>query len=276
MLTRRALLTTTITALAAARARAAGEAPPPSLRLLRVRHRTLLVELDGRRALVDPCFAPDLGASVLFSSEPAALEPQEVGHVDLVLISSREPGAFDAGSTAKLASRDASCFVPDERTATLLRHQGFKRVRVVVAGDEFTSRGVTVRVSPSRGLLGGAGVGFHLERNGRTVWCAGAPPPLDVDDAAAAFARARPAELVAASAAGLSIAGAPRTLDREDALLLACLAKARYAVLLEDDVTLSWAGGLVVQSKPGRRALPPGVKLRVIVVEPGRWYRVLS
>jgi L-ascorbate metabolism protein UlaG (beta-lactamase superfamily) len=259
-----------------ARARPARAASDPAqLRVLRVRHRTLLVEVGGRRVLVDPCFAPALGAGVLFTAGAPALEPEEAGAVDILLVSSREPGAFDAQSTARLRGRDASCFVPDERTATILRHQGYRRVRVVRAGDAFQTRDVLVRMSPSRGLFGGAGLGFHLERSGRTLWCAGAPPPLDVEDGAARFAREHPAELVAASAAGLSVAGFARTIDREDALLLAGLARARYAVLLEDDAHPSMAGGLLLQARPGRRRLPSGVKVRVVVVEPGRWVRVM-
>ncbi len=261
-------------ALATGGARAR-EADAATLRIFRVRGRTLLVDLGGRRVLVDPCFAEDLGASVLYDAPPASIAPEDTGDVDVLLVTAREPGAFDGASTARLRGRRASCFVPDEQTAKILRYQGFRRVRVVRAGDVFETRDVVVSMSPSGSLLGADAVGFHLSRGGRTLWHAGAPPPLDVAAGAAQFARDHGAEVVAACALGLSFAGAPRTLDREDALLLAGLSHARYAVLLGDDIGLSALGGLVVKAEPGWRRVPQGVRVRPIVVEEGRWYRIL-
>lgn len=245
------------------------------LRILRVRHRTTLVDIGGARALIDPCFTAGLGAGALFTAGEPALAPEEAGEVDLLLVGAHEPGAFSGESTARLRGRSASCFVADARTATVLRHQGYKRVRVVVPGDVFATRDVTVRVSPSRGVFGSNnGVGFLLERGGRTFWHAGAPPPLDVADGAVLFARAHRAEVMTACAWGLSVAGAPLTLDREDALILAGLCRARYAILLDDDAGPNSLGGLVLTSRPGSRKPPPGVRVKVVVVEPGRWYRV--
>ncbi len=245
------------------------------LRILRVRHRTTLVDIGGARALFDPCFTAGLGAGVLFRAGEPALAPEDAGEVDLLLVGAHEPGAFSGESTARLRGRAASCFVADERTATVLRHQGYKRVRVVVPGDVFETRNVIVRVSPSRGVFGNQhGVGFLLERGGRTFWHAGAPPPLDVADGAVLFARAHRAEVMTACAWGLSVAGAPLTLDREDALILAGLCRARYALLLDDDAGPNAIGGLVLSSRPGSRKPPPGVRVKVVVVEPGRWYRV--
>lgn len=285
MLSRRTLLASSL-ALLAPVARAA---PPAiravsSLRVMRVRHRTTLVELgatDGeersgrRRILLDPCFAAGLGAGIVFRAGEPALIPEEAGEVDLLLVGAHEPGAFSAESTARLRGRQASCLVADERTAATLRHQGYRRVRVVVPGDVFTTRDVVVRVSPSRGMLGGPAVGFHLERGARTFWHVGAPAPLDVDDGAVTFARAQRAEVMSACAWGLALAGLPLTLDREDALILAGLCRARYALLLDDDATPGPIGGLVLTSRPGARRPPPGVRVKVIVVEPGRWYRVV-
>jgi hypothetical protein len=285
---RRTLLASAL-ALAAGGARAAATASSSavlsqsSLRILRVRHRTVLVELgppDGgergghRRALIDPCFAPDLGAGVAFRARAPAILPEETGPLELLLVTAHEAGAFSGASTARLRGRSASCLVADLRTATILRHQGYRRVRVVVAGDVFATRDVVVRVSPSRGLLGGPAVGFHLERAGRTLWHAGAPPPLDVADGAVVFARAHHAEVMAACAWGLSLAGVPLTVDHGDALILAGLCRARYALLLDDDATLAPMAGLVFAARPGSRRAPAGVHAKVAVVEPGRWVRV--
>lgn len=248
-----------------------------SLRVLRARHRTLLVEVGGRRALLDPCFAGDLGAPLLWSAPAPALEPEGMGEVDLLLVSSSEAGAFDARSVSRLHGRRAACLVPDDRTASLLRYAGFVRVRTVAAGDVVEHAGITVRVSPSRGLFGGRAVGFHLDAGGRRIWHAGAPPPLqdaEVAEDVVAFARSTPADVLAVSAAGLRVGGVARTLDREDALLLAGLCRARYAFLLDEGVSPSPIGGWLVQSRPGRAAPPPGPPVRAVAVEPGRWYRV--
>lgn len=284
MLSRRTLLVSSAGLLAGV-ARAAPPSLPSlsSLRIMRVRHRTTLVELGSaagdeyrgpRRALLDPCFSPGLGAGMVFRAGEVPLLPEEVGEIDLLLVSAHEPGAFSGDSTRRLRGRSASCLVADERTACTLRHQGYRRVRVVVAGDVFRTRDVVVHVSPSRAVLGGPAVGFHLERGARTLWHAGAPPPLDVADGAIAFARTQRAEVMTACPWGLSLAGRPLTLDREDALILAGLCQARYALLLDDDAAPTALAAFVLTARPGSRRVPPGSRVKVAILEPGRWYRV--
>ncbi|MBI1946650.1 MAG: MBL fold metallo-hydrolase [Deltaproteobacteria bacterium] len=244
-----------------------------SLRFVRVRHRTVLIELAGRRVLVDPCFEPALGAPGVFAAPPPAFEPEAVGPLDLLLVTGSEPGAFSAASTRRLRSREARCLVPDERIAKLLRLQGFRRVRVVTEGERMAVGGVDVVVSPSTSLRLAPGVGFHLSREGRSLWCAGAPPPFDVDGRAPTFARAHPAEVVAACALGLVGGGLPLTLDADDALLLAGLARARHLVSLQLDVVPAGLGALVLSQARVVKAAKPGGP-RVVVVPAGTWCRV--
>lgn len=273
VLTRRAFATALAGLSLAAPAAAADEEGADALRFVRIRHRTLLVEIGGRRVLVDPCFEPGLGAPGLFAAARPAFGAEATGPIDLMLVTGSEPGAFSARSTLRLRSRSTRCLVPDERIAKLLRQQGYRRVRVVVPGDRFVVAGVDVAVSPAASLGFGAGVGYLLSRAERTLWCAGAPPPVDVDGSAASFAREHAAEVVAACALGLSAGGVPLTLDGDDALLLASLARARYLVMLQADVAPTGLGALLLgQSRPVRGAPPRGP--RVVVAPAGTWCRV--
>ncbi len=256
-------------ALASAAARATGG----TLRFVRVRHRTLLIEIDGRRVLVDPSFEHAFGAPGLVAAPPPAFDAGAVGDLDLLLVTGSEPGAFSAASTRRLRDRGMSCLVPDEAIAKALRHQGFGRVRVVAGGERHHIAGIDVRVSPSASLAAFPGVGFHLARGGRSLWCAGAPPPIDVDGRAAAFARANPAEVAAVCALGLSVGGMHLTLDADDALLLGRLSRARHLVPLHLDATPTGLGALVVaQTRAVRGPVPGGPRL--VAVPAGTWCRV--
>lgn len=274
MLTRRAFSVALAGLAAAGAARAAGEAEAnDTLRFVRVRHRTLLLEIGGRRILVDPCFEPGLGAPGLFTAPPPAFSAEATGSLDLLLVTGGEPGAFSAASTRALRGRDVRCLVPEERIARVLRFQGYRRVRVVVPGDRFVVAGVEVRVSPSSSLGMGPGVGYWLSRAGRTFWCAGAPPPVDVDGRAPSFARDHEAEVVAACALGLSVGGRPLTLDADDALLLAGLARARWVAMLQHDAAPVGLGALLFgQTRPVRH--PAAAGPRVVVAPAGTWCRV--
>ncbi|MCC7072960.1 MAG: MBL fold metallo-hydrolase [Deltaproteobacteria bacterium] len=243
------------------------------LRFVRIRHRTMLIELDGRRVLVDPSFEPAFGAPGLVTAPAPAFDAGAVGDVDLVLVTGCEPGAFGAASARRLRDRAAPWLVPDEGVAKALRHQGFRRVRVVAAGQRLHVGGVDVVVSPSASLATWPGVGFHLSRGGRTLWCAGAPPPIDVDGGAAAFAKGHPAEVAAVCALGLAIGGTPLTLDADDAELLARLARARYLVPLHLDATPTGIGALVLTQARALQGHPPAGP-RLVVVPAGTWCRV--
>lgn len=271
MLTRRAFALALPWLSAAALPSAASEGGV--LRFVRIRHRTVLVEIEGRRVLVDPCFEHAFGAPGLWQAPPPAFDAGAVGDLDLLVVTGSEPGAFSAASTRELRDRAVPCLVPDERVAKTLRHQGFRRVRVVAGGDALHVGGIDVRVSPSATLGAAPGVGVHLARGGRTMWFAGAPPPIDVDGRAVAFARANAAEVVAVCALGLSFGGMPLTLDADDALLLARLARARHLVPLHLDATPTGIGALVLSQARAVQGPAPGGP-RLVVVPAGTWCRV--
>lgn len=247
-----------------------------TLRLLKVRHSTFLLDMGGVRALVDPSFSRDLGLSPLITSRAPALLPERVGRHELLLITSGRSDHFDAQGVRALGDGRPYCFVPDDDVARALRNAGHRRVRVVVPGDVFEVAGVEVRVSPSQdGLTGAPAVGYRLSREGRTVWHTGAPPPLDVFAAPLAFAREHPSELVLACwDAMATVEGRRITMSALDGQILAALAKARVVVPAHDDAAPSWLGGFLLRRErgPSERSLPGGP--RVVVVEHGLWYRI--
>lgn len=274
---RRALKAAALGALALAAGPAwASSRGPSRLRLLKVRHSTFLLELDDTRALVDPCFSRGLGFGPLFDAAPPSLLPEDVGALDLLLVTSSRPDHFDPRGVRRLARRDAFCMAPDEDVAKRLRSAGFSRVRVVAPGDVFELRGVKVEVSPSEDGLGLAPqVGYRLSRRGRSVWHMGAPPPVEVFADTAAFARQHPSEVVLACWDGTRALGRRLSMGAADGELLAALAKARFAIPQHDGGPPGLLGALLLERGPARREpLPQGP--RVFVVEPGVWYRVAS
>ncbi len=247
-----------------------------TLRLLKIRHSTFLVEIDGVRALFDPTFARDLGLGPLLTARPPALEPERVGRHELLLVTSGRADHVDAASLRRLGDGRPWCFVPSDDVASALRDAGHRRVRVVVPGDVFEAAGVEVSVSPSQdGLSGAAAVGYRLSRRGRALWHMGAPPPLDVFADPVRWARAHPSEIVLACWDEFASADGRRiTMGALDGQILAALADARVVVPAHDDAVPTWLGGLLLRREPGpsARSLPRGP--RVVVVEQGVWYRV--
>lgn len=259
-----------------------GEGSPGSLRVLKVRHATFLLDLDGARVLLDPWFSAPPGP-VLFTSAPeAALSVLEVGRPHLLLVTSGSWDRFDPRSLHELPSRSAFCLVPDEPTAKALRNLGFRRVRQVRAGDQLRVRGVDVDVGPARDDWRGPAVSYRLERAGRSVWHTGSLVPLDVDDRPGRWAREHPSEVVLGGfdeGPGAALADA---LGRDDAYLLARLARARYLMPQGDEVRPAspwaalltlWTGAL--GSDEGTPRVPGVVGgPRVVLAERGLWYRV--
>lgn len=277
--TRRAFLAASLGAavplfVGAPAARASGVSA--SLRFLKIRHSTFLVEMEGIRVLFDPCFSRDLGLGPLIASRSPAMEPERVGRHELLLVTSGRADHFDARGVRRLGSGRPWCFVPDDDVARSLRDAGHRRVRVVVPGDVFDVAGVEVSVSPSQdGLSGGRAVGYRLSRGGRTLWHTGAPPPLDVFSPPLRFARAHESEVVLACWDEISSAEGRRlTMSALDGQILAALASARIVIPAHDDGAPTWLGGLVLRREPGpgERSLPGGP--RVVVAEHGLWYRV--
>ena len=266
MLTRRsslvcALLTATSAALGVPRRASARapDAPPgaPTLRFLKVRYGTFLVELGGVRVLIDPSFAPGLSSPAFFDVGAPADGPESLGRVDVILVTSSAPSAFQPAALARLHARDALCLVGDPQVEKALRFHGLTRTLALRPDDVTSARGLSIRASPASAPGAAPAVGFHLELGGRTLWHTGRAPPLDVTDGPARFAAAHSAEVVLACAEGLGDqTGATESMDPDDALLVARLARARSMVPAYDDAPLTPLGAWPRQFEFTQSELP--------------------
>jgi hypothetical protein len=271
-----------------------------SLRLMHLRHTSVLVELPGarltpRRVLFDPSLQPSFSMQGLFVAPPSPRRPESLGPLDVVCISSSDPTSFDPKSLVALDTRRAAVLVPDDSVARRVRHLGLTKVRVMRPGDVAETAGLVVRASPGRGVVGDA-IGFHvMDRDevraglpGRGLWHTGLLPPLEVDAAASTFATLHPADVVLACTWGLRLraGGPPLLADVLDATTLARLAGARLLVPLGQEARPAGVFSLVwTSSSPSSPPSPPSLSSSAAALaptsspalrplDPGAWYRV--
>jgi hypothetical protein len=266
--------------------------PSSSLRLMYLRHTSVLAEIPGarltpRRVLFDPSLQPSFSMQGLFSAPPSPRREESLGPLDLICISSSDPTSFDPRSLAALDTRRAAVLVPDDSVARRVRHLGLTKVRVLRPGDVTETAGLVVRASPGRGVVGEA-IGFHvMDRDearagfaGRGLWHTGLLPPLEVDAASSTFATLHPADVVLGCAWGLRLraGGPPLFADVLDVTTLARLAGARLLVPLGQEVrpagvfSLVWESPSSSSSSSSSSSPGPGPALRPL--GPGAWHRV--
>ena len=254
-----------------------------ALAFLPIRYSTMLVRIGGVSVLIDAGFADALRLQGLAAAPPAPVSPRQLGPIDLLLVTSNDPGCVDAQSLAQLDLRDAFCLAGDEGAGRRLQQAGVRRVRVVSPGDRVSVRGLDVDCSPGRALWGGRGVGYRVSsRAGRTLWHTGTLSPLSVDASPAVFARLNRSEVVACCAQGLRVRGdsGALTMDRADALALAQLCGARAALPLLTDARPAGLAGWVLETEPNPRPTdmlgPAGGKAPQHVIEsrPGVWFQL--
>jgi L-ascorbate metabolism protein UlaG (beta-lactamase superfamily) len=257
--------------------------------VLVVRNTTVVVELAGLRVLIDPCFAPGLGAPGIWSAGAPALLPESLGHVDVVLVTGAVPGGFDDDGYARLDARGAAVLVPDETTRRrALRAPHTRRVRVVAAGDVVAVGPLVVTASPARPAFG-VGTGFHLRtrdggdgddvtRGDVALWHTGALPPLDVDATVAGFAADHGADVVlgVCVAVGWRSGGPSWSAGLDDVVVLARRAGASSLVPLGRDVAVAPLLSGVLAAGPTRddavgEAIGVGSALRIVDEPAGTW-----
>ena len=268
-----------------------------SLRLMHLRHTSVLAEIPGsrtspRRVLFDPSLQPSFSMQGLFAAPPSPRREESLGPLDVVCISSSDPTSFDPRSLAALDTRRAAVLVPDDSVARRARHLGLTKVRVMRPGDVTETAGLVVRASPGRGVVGDA-IGFHvMDRDevraglpGRGLWHTGLLPPLEVDAAASTFATLHPADVVLACTWGLRLraGGPPLLADVLDATTLARLAGARLLVPLGQEARPAGVFSLVWESSSpslssslssSAAALAPTSPPALRPLGPGAWHRV--
>ncbi len=137
-----------------------------------VGHATVLLEVDGTRILTDPLLRERIGP---LRRHGHRIPPEELGPIDLVVVSHAHLDHFDPASLGRLEGTP-TILVP-RGVGRKLRSEGFARVEEVVAGDVLTLRGVSVSVTKARHgtvltplIPRSRPVGYVLERGLRTYF----------------------------------------------------------------------------------------------------------
>jgi L-ascorbate metabolism protein UlaG (beta-lactamase superfamily) len=256
--------------------------PFASLRFLHIRHRTYLIELGPHRILTNPWFSRGPGVPIFARAPAPAMMPQDVGQLDLILVTSGDSVHFDPHGIRKLPERQSYCFVPDEGVATKLRSCGYRRVRVVTAGDSWTVNGIQVTVSKGEPDIGGnPSVGYRIGFGNRSIWQTGALRPLAKNHSALSFARSHPTEVLLANSIpigspqfGLPLI--PPAMTDEDAAFLGRVARSRVVVCSKNKYSppqwMDWIYNRYFGTATTDRS--PATP-RFLSPQLGRWYRVL-
>jgi L-ascorbate metabolism protein UlaG (beta-lactamase superfamily) len=237
-----------------------------------LRHSTVLLEIAGRRVLFEPSLSPSFSAQGLFSAPTPARDPSELGPLDVVCISSGEVTSLDPRTLLALDAKRASILVGDDDTAARVRHLGWRRVRVMTAGNSVDIGGLRFLASPGHGVFGAA-VGFVVDDRGFRVWHTGPLAALETDATVAGFAAAHPVDVVLGCSNGLRLrtGGAPLQAEYADVVTLARVAQARTLVPIGNDATPAGVFSLVWARDDDEDALhnaPPAV----VRPTPGDWF----
>jgi L-ascorbate metabolism protein UlaG (beta-lactamase superfamily) len=137
--------------------------------LVHVGHSTHLVSIGGLRALTDPWFYdPAFGA--LAHTRGPAVEPEDVGPLDLLLVSHDHPDHVDARAVDRLDKR-ARVFTATRDLAARIRALGFQTVEVLAPWESAAVGAVTVTATPAEHDV--PEIGFVLQGGGRTAYFGG-------------------------------------------------------------------------------------------------------
>ena len=118
---------------------------PGEARVTFVGHSTVLLEMDGRRILTDPFLRERFGP---LRRHGHRIPPDELGPIDLVLVSHAHLDHFDPASLRRLHGKPT--IVVPRGVGSRLHDGGFERVREVEVGDELTVADVRLTVVRAR------------------------------------------------------------------------------------------------------------------------------
>jgi len=141
-----------------------------AVRFIWLGHSSVLLELGGKRVLIDPVFS-DRASFLPFMGpkrfQTAPLEPEDLPALDAVLISHDHYDHLDKTTVRALASKTASFHVPLGLGA-ILKDWGIPGAKIVEYAwwDEHDVNGMTIVAAPAR-HFSGRGL---FDRN-RTLWC---------------------------------------------------------------------------------------------------------
>lgn len=148
-------------------------------------HSTLLINLYGYRILTDPVFGEKVGVSVGFTQiglkrfTAPALSIDEVGSVDLILLSHAHMDHFDMPTLRKLANPETTV-ITARGTTGLLRKLPFAKVEELGGKESLTLGDVTIQAVPVRHWgnrfpwnRSYQYTGYVIERNGTSIFFPG-------------------------------------------------------------------------------------------------------
>lgn len=203
-----------------------------------------LLEIGGGRLLIDPTFDPvgeyPIGTRVLEKTMPATVAPEDVGHVDAVLLShDQHPDNLDDGGREFLASAPLVLSTADARTrlgGSVLDLDNWSAVELPLAdGRSIRVTGVPARhgppgCEPQTGMV----TGFVVSGDDvPTVYVSGDNAALElVREVAERFPSVDVALLFAGAASTPLLDGALLTLTSAEAAEAAVILGARHVVPL--------------------------------------------
>ncbi|WP_400161999.1 MBL fold metallo-hydrolase [Brevibacillus sp. TJ4] len=122
-----------------------------------VGHSTILIRMFGTKILTDPVLGEQLGIRIAGvipvgpkRFTPPALQPEEIGEVDLILLSHAHMDHIDLPTLRKLATRNIDV-ITAKNTSGLLRRMPFKSVAELEPGQTVqTADGLTITAIPVR------------------------------------------------------------------------------------------------------------------------------
>lgn len=118
-----------------------------SLKIIKVGHSTVIIELAGLKILTDPWFTdPILG--IVTHARAIRTDVADVPKLGLILISHGHFDHCDLKAMAKF-NKDASVIVPDTRTAARIRKLGYPEVTVLSPWESRLVSGVCVTALPA-------------------------------------------------------------------------------------------------------------------------------
>lgn len=252
------------------------EAPATAgpLKVMRVAHSAVLLDLGGPKVLTDPWFSEKPGYQ---PGEPLGITPEQLPRLSAVVASHAHYDHFDVETFARYPHRDVPFFVgPDMVDAA--RAVGFTNVRELAAGEQVQVGELTITAGP--GAHGSVGeITFLLEANGFRVFFAGdslLTPELRT------FARAAaPVDLILPPVNGLHAVGMQQVMNAEEAAELSGLLQAAVAVPTHYAFRGSWFTETFILSYDGTparfvdalRVHSPATRAQLL--ETGQWLTIV-
>jgi L-ascorbate metabolism protein UlaG (beta-lactamase superfamily) len=238
--------------------------PEGELRVTRVGHASVLLDIGGELVLTDPWFSEK---AAYHHGEPLGIALEQLPRLSAVVASHALYDHFDIETFARYPHKDVPMFVgPDMVEAA--REHGFTRVRELRVWERATSGALTVTAAPAE--HGVPEVSFVLEAHGFTVWFGG--DTLLVPELRELPRRFPRIDVALCAVNGLHAMGSQVVMTAEEAAELVGVLGARVAVPTHYAFEGSWFTDTFILSREGTperfvaagRKVAPRTQIRVL------------